>query len=149
MDHLFTNLNQWFWFGLAVILMILELTGTAGFLLWTGIAAAIVGAMVWLFPAMYWPFQWLIFACAAILAGVLWWLHLKKSPIKTDKPTLNRRSEQYVGRIFTLQEPINNGRGKLTIDGSPWRIQGPDTASGAQVKVVRADGVILVVIKLD
>lgn len=57
--------------------------------------------------------------------------------------TVNRRGEQYVGRRFTLDQPIVNGDGKLRIDDSVWRVAGEDMAAGTIVRVVGADGVIL------
>jgi len=35
--------------------------------------------------------------------------YLRRHPIATDTPTLNKRGHQYIGRIFTLDQPIVNG----------------------------------------
>jgi hypothetical protein len=40
--------------------------------------------------------------------------------VESDQPKLNRRGEQYVGRTFTLEEPIVNGHGKIRVDDSTW-----------------------------
>ena len=56
---------------------------------------------------------------------------------------LNRRAEQCVGRLYTLEEPIVNGRGRVKVDGVFWKIEGDDLEAGNRVKVVGADGVIL------
>lgn len=61
----------------------------------------------------------------------------------TDQPTLNRRGEQYVGRSFTLTEPIINNNGVIRVDDSTWRINGADLPAGSTIKVVGVQGVIL------
>ena len=57
-----------------------------------------------------------------------------------DNPYLNRRQMGYVGRSFTLKEPIVDGRGKLTIEDTVWEIEGPDLAPGTRVKVTAGRG---------
>jgi len=37
----------------------------------------------------------------------------KKHPTETDKPLLNKRSAQFIGLVFSLIEPIENGQGKI------------------------------------
>ncbi|MDF1530326.1 MAG: NfeD family protein, partial [Sedimenticola sp.] len=75
--------------------------------------------------------------------------YLVKNPTKSDQPRLNRRGEQYIGRIFTLSEPMVNGQGKIKVDDSIWKISGADCPAGARVKVVDVDGVVLKVALID
>jgi len=49
----------------------------------------------------------------------------------------------HIGRIFTLEEPIVGGNGRVRIDDSVWRISGPDLPSGARVRVASTDGAML------
>ncbi len=56
---------------------------------------------------------------------------------------LNRRGDQMVGRTAVLSEPIQNGRGKIKIDDSMWRVEGGDLPAGTQVKITGVDGAIL------
>jgi len=67
----------------------------------------------------------------------------KKNPLVTDEPALNRRGEQYIGRSFTLTEPIVNGEGKIKVDDSIWKISGADMEAGASVCVIALEGSIL------
>ena len=69
--------------------------------------------------------------------------YIKKKPFESDKPNLNRRGAQYVGRTFTLSEPITNGFGKIRVDDSTWKVEGSDSPAGAQIRVVGVDGVVL------
>ena len=74
---------------------------------------------------------------------------LRTTPIQTDRPLLNQRAAQYVGRVFTLAEPIVNGRGKIRVDDSTWRVEGDDCPVGARVRVTDAEGVVLRVVPVD
>ena len=61
----------------------------------------------------------------------------------SEQPLLNRRAEQYVGRVFTLQEPIVNGRGRLRVDDTVWRVEGEDCPAGTAVEVTGVDATLL------
>ncbi len=143
-------LTQWHWFGLAAIFLIAEMLVSGGFLLWIGISAAIVGVIVWIFPhELSWGIQMLSFGGIAILNSVLWWMYLKHHPIKSDEPHLNLRNEQYIGRIFTLSEPIVNGRGKIRSGDTWWSVMGPELPVDTKVKVIGVDGIVLKVKKAE
>ena len=58
---------------------------------------------------------------------------------ESDAPNLNRRSEQYVGRVFALHEPIVNGVGKIRVDDTIWRDYGEDLPLGHKVRVTEVD----------
>lgn len=142
-------LDYWHWWLLGVALLTLEMFAPGVFFLWMGLAAGIVGALVWFQPGMFWHWQVLIFAVlsvALIVVGRLW---MKRHPIRSDQPNLNRRGEQYVRRVFTLSEAIVNGEGKVQVDDSTWKVQGPDCPAGSQVRVIGVDGVVLIVEPVD
>jgi inner membrane protein len=58
---------------------------------------------------------------------------------------LNDRSGRLVGRISVVEQPIVAGRGRLTLDGTTWSVQGPDMPAGTRVKITEAQGTILIV----
>ena len=137
------GIDHWHWWVLGVILLVGEMLAPGVFLLWMGIAAGITGIVVLLVPEMDWRYQFLLFAVLAVISVLAARFYLKRRPIETDRPALNRRGQQYVGRTFTLAEAVENGRGKLHVDDTMWRITGPDLAAGQQVEVVGVDGVLL------
>lgn len=142
--------SHWHWLGVAAILLIVEvLFSGSGFLLWMGLAALLMTALSWVFPALSWGWQMILFSICAVLTSFGWWAYLKKNPLKTDRPRLNQRSEQYVGRIFTLIAPIENGRGKIHVDDSTWTVAGPDLPLGTRVQIIRAEGTILIAIAVS
>ena len=133
----------WYWLGLAAILLILEVITGSGFLLWIGMSASLVGVALWFVPDLSWITQLLAFAALSIITGLTWWFYLRKNPIRTDHPTLNRRGEQYIGRVFTLDSPIVNGIGKVHVDDTMWRVHCVDAAAGERIRITSVDGVIL------
>lgn len=136
-------LTHWHWWILAVLFVVLEVFTPGTYFLFMGISAAIVGGVVLIAPGMGWEYQVLGFAVLAVAATVAGRSYLKRRPITTDHPTLNRRGAQYVGRTFTLEEPIVNGQGKIRVDDSTWKISGTDCAVGSHVKVISVDGTVL------
>jgi membrane protein implicated in regulation of membrane protease activity len=68
--------------------------------------------------------------------------------VPADNPHLNRRQMGYVGRTFTLKEPIVDGRGKLTIEDTVWEVEGPDIPAGTRIKVTAVSGMSLIVAPL-
>jgi len=133
----------WYWWVLGLILLILEVFAPGAFFLWMGISAGVVGVIAWLVPSLSIEWQMLIFTVIAIASVVGWRAYLRKNPVETDQPSLNRRGEQYVGRVFTLDAPIVNGVGKIRVDDTMWRIEGTDCEAGGKVRVVGVDGVNL------
>jgi membrane protein implicated in regulation of membrane protease activity len=141
---LFENLTVWHWLIAATVLLILEAFAPGAIFLWLGVAAAVVGILMALIP-MSWQVQLVLFAILSIASSVGWRYYRKGRLPETDQPTLNRRGHQYVGRVFTLHQPIVNGTGKVKVDDSTWKVVGKDLEAGAQVKVVDVDGVLLMV----
>ena len=135
--------EYWHWWVLGVVLVILEVFSPGVFFLWLGIAAGLVGLVMFAYPALPVAGQLLTFALFSVVSILLWRAYLKRHPIKTDQPLLNRRGEQYVGRVFTLDAPVVNGAGKIRVDDSIWKIHGTDCPAGTRVRVTGVDGVVL------
>ena len=141
--ELFAELNAWHWGIIAAVLIILEMFAPGAFLIWLGIAAAVNSILLVFIPDMSWEAQFVIFALVSVLSIVAFRYWRDKNPEVTDQPALNQRGQQYVGRTFTLAEPIVNGQGKIYVDDSTWKIEGEDCDGGVQVRVSGVDGVVL------
>ena len=145
MSEFFPLLGNWFWWVAAGLLLILELTAPGVFFIWLAIPAALVGLLDLAFNTG-WQAEVLLFAAlslASVYAGRNW---LKKQKVfESDRPNLNQRMFDFVGRSYVLQAPILEGRGRLMIDGTIWEIRGPDAPSNARVKVTGIDGLRLIV----
>jgi membrane protein implicated in regulation of membrane protease activity len=144
----FAELGAWNWIVLGFLLLGLEVVVPGAFLLWIGIAAILTGALsLQLGGVAFWVWQvqillFLVLSLVAVYAGRR---IVAGSEAGTDEPLLNRRGEQLVGRTARLAEPITEGRGRIRIDDTVWRVSGPDLPAGARVRVVAAEDARLVV----
>ena len=138
-----TVLNYWHWFALATLLSIADLVfGANLFLILCGVVAAFVGFLLMLFPVISWEYQFITFALMSVICFLYWRKVLYKGHVKHHN-TLNQRSAYYIGRIFVLEEPIVNGRGKIRVDDSIWLVAGDDIPEGTTIKVIGVEGVLL------
>jgi hypothetical protein len=134
------QLGWWNWIALGMVLLILEILVPGVFLLWIGVAALVVGALsLLLWGAAFWVWQlqvvlFLVLSLAFALAG----RRMVGTGDESDQPLLNRRGEQLVGRVATLTEPIVDGRGRVKIGDTIWRVSGPDLPAGTKVRVKAA-----------
>ena len=143
MELFFSSIDYWHWWILAGILLIIEISAPSFFFLWLAIAAAITGFVMLAIPDFDWEYQLLTFSSIAVISITLFRRYQRANPVVTDQPTLNRRGEQYIGRTFTLSEPIINNNGVIRVDDTTWRINGDDLPAGSTIVVVGAEGVIL------
>jgi len=104
----------WNWWVFALVLIIVEVLVAGTFFLWMGISAGIVGLVLYLFPGLDWQVQLSLFAVFSVISIIVSRLWLAKHARAEPPSTLNRRGSQYVGRPFTLSEPIVNGIGLRT-----------------------------------
>lgn len=137
----------WHWWLAAVVFMGFEMVATAYFFLWLGASSAIIGGLLLLSPDMSWEVQWAIWAIISVVGATGTHLYKKKkSPKQPVDHSLNQRGSHYVGRVFTLEDAIVNGQGKIKVDDSIWKIEAKnDFDAGTKVKVTGLDGTVLLV----
>jgi membrane protein implicated in regulation of membrane protease activity len=137
-DYLIT-LGAWNWLILGAVFLTLELAAPGAFMLWLGLAALAVGLISF---AVDWSWQAQLFAFAVLSLALLpvWRRYAPKVERPSESPLLNRRAESYIGRTFTLENPIVDGVGRVRIDDTIWRVSGPDSPAGSQVRIMRAEG---------
>ena len=138
------SLGSWNWFILAALFLLLEVLAPGTFMLWLGLSAILVGAIS-LAVIWSWQAQVIAFAVFAVASIPAWRYFARKVEKPADRPFLNRRSEGYVGREFTLDKPIVGGVGTIHIDDTVWRVKGPDCPAGSRVRIARAEGADLLV----
>ena len=115
--------------------------------LWLGTAAGIVGLVLLAYPGLGWQGQLLLFAALAIVAVLGGRAIYRRSGLHAPPTLLNRRAEQYIGTLHTLETAIVNGRGRAQVGDTSWSVEGPDLPAGTTVRVVAVDGAILKVRK--
>jgi membrane protein implicated in regulation of membrane protease activity len=142
------QLNHWHWWSLAVFLIILEIFSPAAFFLWLGIAAAITGFITLIMPEMHWAIHLVIFSIFSIASVWLGRTWFKRNPIKTDQPFLNQSNEEFVGKVYIVEQAIRNGSGRVKVGDSSWKATGEDAAMGDKVKVTAVSATILTVVRV-
>jgi len=140
----FSAIEFWNWWVIAVFLIGIEVFAPGAVFLWMGIAAGIVGFVLLAFPETNWQIQLLIFAGVSLASIWIWRYFLRDRFARPESGRmLNRRGASYVGRTFTLKEPIVDGSGLLHVDDSRWKVEGDDMPAGTKVKVTGIDGTVL------
>ena len=137
------NLTFWDWLAFGTVLLILEVFGAGGYLLWIGLAAAAVGLLTYLLPDLPWAWQFFAFALLSLLTAVFWWRRQRSAAKPSDVPGLNRRGSEFLGRTFVLHEAIVGGRGKIKAGDTLWLVTGPELPAGREVRVIGQEGVLL------
>ncbi len=140
----FHHYGPWSWLVVGLVLMALEVLAPGVFLFWLGLAALIVGLLSFAVPVS-WEVQLIAFAVLSIAAVPIWRRLARAKSSAPQQDFLNRRAEALVGRVFTLERPIQDGVGTVRVDDTVWRVAGPDAPAGSRVRVVSADGVRLTV----
>lgn len=144
MSSMFVTLGSWNWLILGLVLIGVEVLAPGVFMLWLGLAALLVGLLSFVID-MHWQMQVLLFAVFAAIAVPIWRNLARRGNGETSNPFLNRRNDALVGRVFTLEKPIQDGSGTVRIDDTIWRVNGPDAPAGSRIRVIKADGATLTV----
>ncbi|MBC2690682.1 MULTISPECIES: NfeD family protein [Pseudomonas] len=143
------HLSFWDWLALGTVLLILEVFGAGGYLLWIGLAAAAVGVLTFVLPGLSWELQLLLFGMLSILTALYWWYRQRSAVRASDQPNLNLRGQELIGKVFVVHQAIVDGRGKVKVADGVWMARGPDTPQGAKVRVVGLEGVVILVEPVD
>ncbi len=140
----------WYWFVLAALLLIVEISTGTTYFLWPAAAATLVGfADIWPLGGA-WREQLFLFAVVTVLLTVFAtpkvkpWLHKSRK----DHPNLNERGAQKIGARVRVEEEFASGRGRVRFADTVWSAEsekGENFARGAEVEIVRVDGARLFV----
>ena len=133
------------WAAIALLLMAAESVLPGAYLLWLGLAAGGVFVLSALFPDMGVLLQVVLFIVLAFAAVLIYRKRQAGREPASDRPQLNRRAHQYIGRQLTLRQALVGGSGRIQIDDTLWDVRGPDLAAGTRVQVVAVEGMALVV----
>ncbi|MHA3913685.1 NfeD family protein [Halovulum sp. GXIMD14793] len=142
------GVSPWWWVATGLLLGATEMATMSFFLIWWGLAALIMGALLALFPSM--PGEVQIMAFAALAVGLTF---LGRSMVRNfgdgePETTLNSRSANMIGRSAKVIR-FDHGDGVVEIGGEQWKARADATAlgltPGAMVRVVGADGMTLTV----
>lgn len=144
MEQFFSEWGEWTWWIIAVTLAALELMVPGVLLIWLAGAAAAVGLITLAIP-MAWQWEVTLFALLSLVSAYAGYRWSNRPGEVSDNPTLNRRGQSYVGKVYVVAEAIQNGRGKVRVGDTLWQAAGPDAEAGASVRVTGVEGTVLTV----
>ena len=131
------------WAAVALLLFAAEAIAPGAFMLWMGFAAVAVFLAVLAVPGIPLLAQVAAFVVLSFASIQVYRKWFRSRARESDRPTLNRRAFQHIGRVVPLEQPILSGRGRVKIGDAFWIVEGADLPVGTPVKVVGTDGVIL------
>ena len=143
------GLTHWGWVIIGLILLGFELIAPFTFFLWLGASALVTALILFIVPDITWQMQFLIFSVLSVASIIISRRYLVNKQTDSEVPNLNRRAQQYIGRIFTLSEGIEQGEGKIKVDDTHWKVSGPKMKKGSEVRVTGAKGSVFTVEAVD
>lgn len=131
----------WYWWALAALLLVCEMTLPGVIFLFLAIGAAVAGLALLIVPDLGIEMQLVIFAVLAAGSALMLrpLLRSLQRP-RTEDANLNARGQSMVGRTIVLDTPLLGGRGRVMLGDGSWSITGPDMVAGAKVRVVGVNG---------
>lgn len=146
MNELLNSLTYWHWLAFGLALLAAELLGAAGYLLWLGISALLVGGLLTFIP-MSWQLQWVSFGVFSLVTTWLWWRkQFKKDKTLDDTRNLNQKEKQLIGQVITLDSDIPAGRGRIRVGDTTWSAYSEhEIKAGSAVVITELNGITLTI----
>ena len=147
--QMFNELGPWSWFIVGLLLLIGEILIPGVLLIWFGSAALVIGTLT-LAPftdVSWWPWQAQVVAFG-VLSLVFVMVGNKLFPTNTandEASNINDPLGRFLGSEASLDEPIENGVGRVKLGDTMWRVRGNDLPAGAKIRVTGSDGSSLLV----
>ena len=134
----------WMWAIGGLVLLIAEIVAPGFFLVFLGVAAIATGLFTLLFDLSLAPqlVLFVIYTALAVLIGKRWYAE----PDHADQSIrLNDPSERRVGKLETVDDPVDDHGGRVRVGDGEWSARGGPAAAGARVRVIAVDGNCLLV----
>jgi len=144
------EIAYWHWIVFGILLMLSEIVLNTFFILWFGVAAVLVGVMLFIAPAV--PLSWQIFIWTLLSSALAfaWFRYLK--PLSVDRTKAGLSREAIVGQVGqVISAPDGDRRGMMrfsvpVLGADEWTIISTEPlAGGDRVRVVDVSGNTLVV----
>ena len=86
---------------------------------------------------------------AATVFGLYFWreYRIQQRDLESSHAP-HRVGERYIGQVLTLTDRIDDGQGRMKLNGRRWQLRGPDLPAGSRVRVTGVDGSVLIVDRL-
>ena len=130
----------WYWWVLAAILLVCEMTLPGVVFLFLAIGAAASGVLLAVVPNTSLEAQLGVFAVFAVASALVLRPTLRRLQQGQAANGLNARGDSMIGQVFALDAPIVGGRGRVKLGDGSWTVTGPDMVAGAKVRVTAVNG---------
>ncbi len=134
-------MEQWMWWVLTLFFIVFTFYWADLRLLWASLATAVVGALTWHSPDLPMIYQLMIVVLITVGGVLITETFIKKKPGQGGDDEVLPSEDDYVGKVFTLEQPIVNGSGVIDFQGIKLRIRGEDAEAGTQVRIIAVDGI--------
>lgn len=135
----FADISAWHWSALGIALLALEALGIGGFLIGAALSSFTTALALIFFPELSWKVQLSVFSLLSVVFTLIYWKKFSRFNQQTDRPMLNDRTSQFVGKRYTLQQAMSNNVGKLQIGDTLWKIRGDqDLLANTKIEVIKA-----------
>jgi hypothetical protein len=139
------TIAYWHWLVFGFCMIAVEVIIPGAFFIWVGCAALVLSGILYIFPLEI-SSQFVCFGLMAPLFAILGKRIFRKQVGAQPPLFLNRRAHQLIGQLVTLDAPIIHGHAHITVGDSKWRIKGPDSPAGTDVKIVDVEENMLIVV---
>lgn len=147
------EIEYWHWVVFGVLLVLSEIALTTFFIFWFGIAAIIVGAILYFMPSLSLSWQIFVWTILSSVLAFFWFKYLKPLSIDRTKAGLSR--EAIVGEVGqVISAPSSDRRGRLRfpapiLGADEWLIISSEPlVEGDRVRVKDVSGNSLIVEKV-
>lgn len=146
------EIAYWHWIIFGVLLILSEILLTTFFILWFGVAAVVIGVLLFIVADINLNWQIFLWTVLSSILAFAWFKYLKPLSIDRTKAGLSR--EAIVGEVGqVIAAPNGERRGRMrfpvpVLGADEWTIIARDSvADGDRVRVVDVSGNALVVEK--
>ncbi|MEJ2589867.1 MAG: NfeD family protein [Candidatus Thiodiazotropha sp.] len=147
------EIEYWHWVVFGVLLVLSEIALTTFFIFWFGIAAIVVGGILFFVPGLTLSWQIFIWTVLSSILAVFWFRYLK--PLSIDRTMAGLSRESIVGEVGqVISVPGEHKRGRLRfpapiLGADEWLIiSSEQLAEGDRVRVKDVSGNSLIVEKV-
>ncbi|MCG9598301.1 NfeD family protein [Vibrio sp. Isolate25] len=146
MFELLDSINHWHWLAFGLALLAIELLGTAGYFLWLGLSALIVGILLTFIP-MSWQLQWSAFSIFSLMTTWLWWRKQFKQDASDDQQRdLNQKQKQMIGQKILIESDLTPGKHRIKVGDTTWSAQtNQSIPAGTMVEITQVNGIVLTI----
>ncbi len=145
-----TGIEYWHWVVFGVILILSEIALTTFFIFWFGVAAVMLGGILFIAPELSLSWQIFIWTLLSSMLALIWFKYLKPLSIDRTKAGLSREAIiGEVGQVISVPNAEKRGRMRFPapiLGADEWLIIASEPLSeGDRVRVKDVSGNALIV----